>query len=484
MVVMDRTAVRIGPDPARVVAKPFLPGHSTLGGPTTRVDSIIDRLRHLEDAEVSSAIDDGRRRTKRRHRDIESIWIANGRLACEMSVDSCSGLDRARLLLLGMAFTLEYAFEAAALTNPSMVALGDLTPEGEQEIVMSARAIGEGHISSITFRGGHVSPEGNVRFDRPSLWADNGERSVGPFDRGEIPRPVERVGSPEPPLRACAQRPWADLQAPGTGGGSVSAGRQRRHGSDPIRDRTRIHWLATSNYEVSFSEAPLGERVLSPAGPAESRGMEDARFVRFSEENGSTKYYGTYTAFDGFEVLPQIIETADFTTFKISTLSGVCARGKGMALFPRRIGGDFVALARTDNESTFLLRSDSVLRWDVAELVLAPTEPWEIVQGGNCGSPIETVDGWLVLMHGVGPMRRYVLSAVLLDLDEPIKVIGRLSEPLLEPESWERDGYVPNVVYSCGGLIHHKLLVVPYGISDSRISVATMPVADVLAAMN
>jgi predicted GH43/DUF377 family glycosyl hydrolase len=245
-----------------------------------------------------------------------------------------------------------------------------------------------------------------------------------------------------------------------------------------------MHWLATSNYEVSFGEIPLGERVLSPAGPAESRGMEDARFVRFSEEDGSTSYYATYTAFDGFEVLPQLIETADFSTFKISTLSGRCARGKGMALFPRRIGGDFVALARIDNESTFVLRSDRVLRWDVAELALTPTEPWEVVQAGNCGSPMETADGWLVLMHGVGPMRRYVLSAVLLDLDEPTKVIGRLREPLLEPEAWERDGYVPNVVYSCGGLIHRDMLVVPYGISDTRISVATARVSDVLAAMD
>ena len=205
----------------------------------TRVDSIIDRLRHLEDAEVSSAIDDGRRRAKRRHRDIESIWIANGRLACDLSVDSCSGLDRTRLLLLGMAFTLEYAFEAAALTNPSMVALGDLTPEGEQEIVMSARAIGEGHISSITFRGGHVSPEGNVRFDRPSLWADNGERSIGPFDREKFRARMNELGVQNHLSEPRAQRPWAELQAPGTRGGSVSAGRQRRHGSDPIRDGTR-----------------------------------------------------------------------------------------------------------------------------------------------------------------------------------------------------------------------------------------------------
>ncbi len=482
--MMDRTAVRIGPDPARVVAKPFIPGHSTFGGPTTRVDRIIDRLRLLDDAEVSTAIDDGRRRAKRRHRDIESTWIANGRLACDMSIDSCSGLDRARVLLLGMAFTLEYAFEAAALTNPSMVAIGELTPDGDQQIVMSARAIGEGHISSITFRGGHVSPEGKVRFDRPSPWADNGERRLGPFDREKFRARLSELGV----QNHLSERVLDDL-GQSFKLSELEEALSRRADSDDmaaIRFETEraVHWLATSNYEVSFNGAPLGERVLSPAGPAESRGMEDARFVRFSEEDGTTNYYATYTAFDGFEVLPQLIETADFTTFNISTLSGVCARGKGMALFPRRIGGDFVALARTDNESTFLLRSDSVLRWDVAELVLAPTEPWEIVQGGNCGSPMETPDGWLVLMHGVGPMRRYVLSAVLLDLDEPTKVIGRLPEPLLEPESWERDGYVPNVVYSCGGLIHHDLLVVPYGISDSRISVATAPVSDVLAAMN
>jgi predicted GH43/DUF377 family glycosyl hydrolase len=484
MVVMERTAVRIGPDPARVVAKPFIPGHSSFGGPTMRVDRIIERLRALEDPEVSMAIDDGRRRAKRRHRDIESTWIANGRLACDLSKDSCNDLDRERLLLLGMAFTLEYAFEAAALCNPSMVALGALTPDGDQPIVMSARAIGEGHISSITFRGGLVSPDGNLRFDRPSPWADNGERRVGPFDRETFRLRLSELGV----QNHLSERVLNDL-AQSFKLSDLEDALYRRADSDDmaaIRFETEraMHWLATSNYEVSFGEIPLGERVLSPAGPAESRGMEDARFVRFSEEDGSTSYYATYSAFDGFEVLPQLIETVDFSTFKISTLSGICARGKGMALFPRRIGGDYVALARTDNESTYVLRSDRVLRWDVAELALTPTEPWEVVQAGNCGSPMETADGWLVLMHGVGPMRRYVLSAVLLDLDEPTKVIGRLREPLLEPEAWERDGYVPNVVYSCGGLIHRDMLVVPYGISDTRISVAAAPVSHVLAAMD
>src|SRR5690606_14908990 len=228
---------------------------------------------------------------------------------------------------------------------------------------------------------------------------------------------------------------------------------------------------------------PIGERVLSPSAPVESHGMEDARFVRFTEDDGSVRYYGTYTAYDGFEALPQLIETEDFHTFRISTLIGACARSKGIAIFPHRIDGDFVALARTDNESTFVMRSDHIQRWDVAELVLRPTEPWEVVQAGNCGSPIETDEGWLVIMHGVGPMRRYVLSAVLLDLEEPTKVVGRLRQPLLEPDESERNGYVPNVVYSCGGMVHGQTLVLPYGFSDAGIRIATVPLADVLGAM-
>ena len=222
-----------------------------------------------------------------------------------------------------------------------------------------------------------------------------------------------------------------------------------------------MHWLAASSYEVHFDDIPLSERVLSPSAPAESRGMEDARMVRFVDDDGSVRYYATYTAYDGFDILPQLIETRDFRSFRVSTLTGACARGKGMAIFPRRIGGEYVALARTDHESTFIIRSDHIRRWDVAELVLRPTEPWEVVQAGNCGSPIETSEGWLVIMHGVGPMRRYVLSAVLLDLDEPTKLIARLRQPLLEPGEEERDGYVPNVVYSCGAIVHGDNLVIP-----------------------
>lgn len=483
MVTLTPTDVSILPDPARVIARPFVPGQMGFGGANTRVDRMIDRVRALTDDEVTAKVEETRRLSAHRHRDIESSWVANGKTAIDMSGDGSDDIGGERLVLLGMTFTQEYAFEGAALCNPSMVATGDADDEGGLPFVMSTRAIGEGHISSIAFRQGRVGADGTLVLSEPATWASNGSRRAPAFDRASFTARLREVGAEN----HLSESVLADLDAQFSLEELEESLARRAAGDEvgAIRFETEraIHWLATSNYEVSF-DVPLEERVLSPAGPTESEGMEDARFVRFVDDDGSIRYLATYTAFDGFEILPQIIDTRDFETFRIATLAGICARGKGMAIFPRRIGGDFVALARTDNESTFVMRSDRLRQWDVSELVVEPQEPWELVQAGNCGSPIETDEGWLVLMHGVGPMRRYVLSAVLLDLDEPTKVLGRLRQPLLEPRSDEnRNGYVPNVVYSCGGLVHAGTLVVPYGESDTRIGVGTAPLSEVLAAL-
>ena len=242
--------------------------------------------------------------------------------------------------------------------------------------------------------------------------------------------------------------------------------------------------LAASNYVTTFpDDSALSERVIFPAGPHETRGMEDARFVRFTDDDGRATYYATYTAFDGYEILPQLIETEDFRCFRIATLNGPAAQNKGMALFPRRIGGRYVMLSRQDRENLHLATSDDIEHWSEVSELHRPSRPWELVQIGNCGSPIETEAGWLVLTHGVGPMRRYVLGALLLDLEDPRRVIGRLREPLLEPDADERDGYVPNVVYSCGGMANGDDLVLPYGLSDGAVGIAVISIPALLAAL-
>jgi predicted GH43/DUF377 family glycosyl hydrolase len=242
-----------------------------------------------------------------------------------------------------------------------------------------------------------------------------------------------------------------------------------------------LHWLASSNYRIGFdADSDLSERVIFPAGPTESHGMEDTRLVRFVGDGEQVVYYGTYTAFDGHQILPQLIETTDFRSFRIATLSGECAQNKGIALFPRKIGGRFVALGRHDNVNNFVMTSTDVRDWRETDKIQEPKLPWELMQLGNCGSPLETEAGWLVVTHGVGPFRRYTLGALLLDLDDPLRVIGHLAEPLLEPAADEREGYVPNVVYSCGAMIHAGSLVLPYGFSDVAASVATIELDELL----
>jgi predicted GH43/DUF377 family glycosyl hydrolase len=246
----------------------------------------------------------------------------------------------------------------------------------------------------------------------------------------------------------------------------------------------RIRRIASCNYQLQFPpDRPISERVIYPSSPDESRGVEDARFTRFVDDDATITYYATYTAFDGSEVTPHLLQTKDFETFESTQLIGGAARNKGMALFPRRIGGEYLMLSRWDRESIAITRSTDTRHWGAAVTLRTPVEPWELIQLGNCGSPIETPDGWLVLTHGVGPMREYGIGAILLDLDEPSKVVGALSRPMLTPADEERDGYVPNVVYSCGALIHEQTLVLPYGCSDSSIRVAFVDLQELLKAL-
>ncbi len=398
-------------------------------------------------------------------------------------------LSEERKLLLGAYFTHEYSLEAAALFNPSMTPHPDQSnvPPGSLRFILSLRATAEGHVSSIVFRSGVLDAASNITMDAPSRYSleptqiPNSTFEKPLFERklselrlmGDFNRDVLN-GLPDAftmeELRASIARISAQLPE----------GQQETVKS--VARETLM--LASSNYEVQFPpESALSERVLFPVTPSQSNGIEDARFVLFHQDDGTRTYYATYTAYDGRMILPQFLETSDFLRFKFITLNGPAVENKGMALFPRKIGGRYAMLGRQDAENIYLMFSDNFHFWDTMQLILEPAFPWEFIQMGNCGSPIETEAGWLVISHGVGPMRKYCIGAFLLDRDDPTKVIGRLPEPLIQPNASERDGYVPNVVYSCGGLVHGKQLIIPYGISDSATTFAAIPLDQVLAAM-
>lgn len=393
---------------------------------------------------------------------------------------SVNQLSHERQLLVGAYFTHEYSLEAAALFNPSIVRHPDQSdaPPGTLRFILSLRATGEGHISSITFRTGFLDDQGAITIQAPTRYSlEPAQVPNASYDNALFARTLQELG------------------LDGEFARGVLGGLDDTFTLEQLRDRLRpssehaalarkILTLAVSNYEVQFDPGTrLSERVLFPVTPSQRNGIEDARFVRFVHEDGTPTYYATYTAYDGKLILPQFIETHDFLHFKFITLNGPAARNKGMALFPRKIDGAYTMLSRQDYESIYVMFSDHLHFWNTAKLVLKPKFPWEFIQIGNCGSPIETDAGWLVLSHGVGPMRKYCIGAFLLDRDDPTRVLGRLSEPLIAPTENEREGYVPNVVYSCGSLLHGKLLVIPFAMSDYATTFATVPVDDVLAAM-
>jgi predicted GH43/DUF377 family glycosyl hydrolase len=473
------------PDPTRTITKRFAPGGDLSVDERSRVARILSRILALSESEVTTTLSTTQDRFAARHIDLQSVFESNF-AAVAAHVARAGELSAERQLLIGAYFTQEYSIESAALCNPSIVPAPDqdnLAP-GEQRFVLSLRAIGEGHISSIEFRSGVIDAGGQIEMEAPSRHASTARRRAPVYEKDIFHSKLDELQAyneiAATVLGALPDRFTLDQLE------TVirEVDQQHGHRADAAHATRTIHWLASSNYESSFApNSNLSERVLFPAGPTESHGMEDARFVRFTRDDGTVTYFALYTAFDGYQILPQLIETADFVTFRIATLNGASAKNKGIALFPRMIDGRYAALSRLDNENNFLMWSDNVRFWHQSEVIQTPQRPWEITQLGNCGSPLETEAGWLVITHGVGAMRQYALGAILLDKEEPARVIGHLAEPLLESADDERDGYVPNVVYSCGSMISGGLLVLPYGFSDVGTRIATIRLDDLLAAL-
>jgi predicted GH43/DUF377 family glycosyl hydrolase len=481
--LVERSPVRLVPDPSRVITRLFVPGHALAGEHEGRVSGVVLRILALDDGEVTASLAAVTDRFAARHLDLDATFLRHAdRLADRVAPGVVLSDERRRLL--GATFTHEVSVEAAAVCNPSMVAAPDQEgiPEGSLRVVMSSRLIGEGHVSSIGLHGGTVAADGQVTLDPPSPHTVAGTVSHGVLDAASV-----RRSAPREEVEATS---WVLDRLPSTFDGAelearlVDLDAQRDTRRNAAATVHRLRELAARSYQVSFAVAPaLGSRVLFPATSDERRGAEDARFVRFVDDDGSATYHATYTAFDGLHISQQLLTTSDFATFTSSPLLGAAAANKGLALFPRRIGGRFVALSRHDGSTNGIAATDDIRHWPTVTPLDMGTEPWETIQTGNCGSPVETDAGWLVLTHGVGPMREYSIGAVLLDLDDPCTVIGRLVEPLLTPQPDEQDGYVPNVVYSCGALRHGSTLVIPFGIGDANIGFASADIDAVLAAM-
>ena len=421
---LNRKALYLRPDPSRVLVRPFKPATEPRDfNPTdkSRANHIVDRVLSLDPASVAVQLAEVLDNFQGRHRNLLATFEARADEMEEALVEHASfSQDQRRLM--GAYFLHEYSFEAAALFNPSIVPHPDQSgvPAGGVRFVLSLRAVGEGHISSLTFRSGLISAEGDV--------------SIEPTVRlATVPKVSKRT---------------------------------------PVVDGETI--------ELSFSpDHHISERVIFPLTASQSNGIEDARFVDF--EGSRRTYYATYTAYSGKAIRSELLETRDFLSFRMSPLRGTAAQNKGMALFPRKLNGHYAMIGRQDNENLYLIYSDDLYRWDGGVAILKPKFPWEFVQIGNCGSPIELEEGWLLLTHGVGPVRRYSIGAVLLDKADPSKVIARSREPLVRPERTEREGYVPNVVYTCGALSHRDTIVLPYAVSDTFSNFATIKISALLA---
>src|SRR5947209_2326252 len=475
------TGVLLRPDNKRVVVRPFI------SVDPTRIEHIIARALMLSESETHEQLSLVKADFSGRHIDLDKTWLRYFERV-QGHVPEAKTISDTRRLFIGALFSGEYALESAALFNPSIVPHPDQNglSEGELRFILSLRSTGEGHISSIQFRTGVIHRDHSVQVENTTPFVTLPELNPNPtYHKRTFLDKLNEMG---------LDNDWAASVMGRLGKTFLfdeldesiqqAAPDPSSHTRDIQRTLECMHWLAQSNYEIHFNPASeLSERIIFPVSPNESNGIEDARFVRFVDDDGDVTYYATYTAYNGRVILPQLIETIDFLHFRVLTLNGSAVQNKGMALFPRRINGRYAMLSRQDDENLFLAFSDNPHFWSAPKILQEPRQPWEFVKLGNCGSPLETEAGWLVLTHGVGPMRKYCIGATLLDLHDPAKVIGRLKEPLLRPEGNEREGYVPNVVYSCGSLVHNGQLILPYGISDTASSIVRIELSELLAAL-
>lgn len=473
-----RTGIVLRPDPTRVLFRPFDLGN------TTRTLKIIARVNSMTDAEAQQKLDEVIREFGSRHYKLERFFM-NRFEQIKPHLLTDEPITTERKLLLGAYFTMEYSLESAALFNPSMIWHPDQSnvPPGYKRFILSLRATGEGHISSISFRMGYIDEDSKIVLRKPSRYVTAPE--IVPnhrFNRALFERKLYELRLENSIQEKMMTGLGEQFSLPELEAQIKRVLAQYRYNAEYDTIASGLLALAKANYEIDFdADQSLDERCIFPTSPNETNGIEDARFVQFVEDTGEVTYYATYTAYNGRVTFPQLLATKDFSHFSVSTLNGAEVQNKGMALFPRKINGKYAMLSRQDGENVYLMFSDDLYFWQTKELIAKPTYNWEFVQLGNCGSPIETEAGWLVLTHGVGPMRKYAIGAFLLDLNNPAKLIGRTQEPLLSPDENEREGYVPNVVYSCGGLINGNQLIIPYAMSDYASSIATVNIHELLA---
>jgi predicted GH43/DUF377 family glycosyl hydrolase len=481
-IAVNRKGIKFHPDASRVIARFF---HIN----DERAVNLISSILQMTEKEATFLLNQVLRDYSTRHRNISKIFIKHfnkvAHLFLSLNADPGS-VDIPRQILIGSYFTSEYSIESAAFFNPSIVEHPDQseTGPGEKRVIFSFRATGEGHISSIVFRTGILDKTGNFKVEPVGRMLEEAEHILDHrYEKKSFKLKLEEMQDFQMafPLELILDKlndhfTYSELQHCITETKKTMA-----HGLEREIFFNRISWVASSHYELDFSlDTNLSERVIFPVSENEKNGIEDARFVKFTDDSGNTVYYATYTAYDGITILPKMLNTTDFYHFKVNPIHGEIAQNKGMAFFPRKINGKYAMLCRRDGFNNYIAFSDNITIWREAKLLQQPVFPWEFIQIGNCGSPIETPEGWLVITHGVGPMREYVLGASLFDLGNPEHEIGRLKSPLLIPDNKEREGYVPNVVYSCGSIIHNEDLIIPYGISDYASTYATVNLRELL----
>jgi predicted GH43/DUF377 family glycosyl hydrolase len=483
--IAHRVQAGLRPDPARVVARLYLPGEE-LHRARSRASQVVDRVMSLAEEEVERLAAGLLRDFGGRHHDYQGLLRRN---ASNVSahIEEAHELTAARTLVLGATFTAEYATEAAGLCNPSAV----LSPDqgglhaGQARVALSVRGIGEGHISSIGFCSAVVGPGPQWTFEPRPRPASTADITPASWHKAHLCAVLADQGHLDELAEAVLHTLPAEIEAPDLERALANAHPDLLARGSSAATVDLLRKVVASAYNASFPhDVGLGQRILSPAADEESNGMEDARFTRFTGDDGTAEYRATYTAYDGRQIAPRLLISPDLRTFRAHRLAGPAARNKGMALFPRKVHGQYLALCRSDGENTSLASSADGYVWDRPVVLQEPSAPWEMLQVGNCGPPIETEQGWLVLTHGVGPMRVYVIGALLLDLDDPAHVLGSSRTPLLSPGRDEQDGYVPNVVYSCGAFLHDGLVWIPYGIDDCHIGVAYAPLGEVLAELS